>query len=73
VHPFEVWLFGEYKKECKQYLRLGKCESPDFDAQIVATTLSLLQYNLFSTGTGMKDVRFWKIYEIKRKLLCRII
>jgi hypothetical protein len=28
---------------------LGKCESQDFDAQIAATTLSMLQYNLFST------------------------
>jgi hypothetical protein len=30
-------------------LRLGKCESPDFDTQIAATTLSVLQYSLFST------------------------
>jgi hypothetical protein len=29
-------------------LRLGKCESIDFDAQIAATTLCMLQYNLFS-------------------------
>lgn len=44
-------------KECKQYLRLGKCESRDFDAQIAATTLCMLQYNLFS------EVRRFECYE----------
>jgi hypothetical protein len=43
------WTIEVFFKEGKQYLRLGKCESPDFDAQIAATTLSVLQYNLFST------------------------
>jgi len=38
----------EVFKECKQYLRLGKCESIDFDAQIAAATLCMIQYNLFS-------------------------
>jgi IS4 transposase len=41
------WAIDVYFKECKQYLRLGKCESVDFDAQIAATTLCMLQYNLF--------------------------
>ena len=35
-------------KESKQHLGLGKCQSQDFDAQIAATTLCLLQYNLLS-------------------------
>ena len=43
------WTIEVFFKECKQYLRLGKCESIDFDAQIAATTLCMLQYNLFST------------------------
>jgi len=41
------WTIEVYFKECKQYLRLGKCESPDFDAQIAASTITMLQYNLF--------------------------
>jgi hypothetical protein len=43
------WTIEVFFKECKQYLRLGKCESRDFDAQIAATTLCILQYNLFSS------------------------
>jgi hypothetical protein len=42
------WTIEVFFKECKQYLRLGKCESRDFDAQIAATTIVLLQYNIFS-------------------------
>jgi len=42
------WTIEVFFKECKQYLRLGKCESLDFDAQIAAATLCMLQYNLFS-------------------------
>ena len=42
------WTIEVFFKECKQYLRLGKCESTDFDAQIASTTLCMLQYNLFS-------------------------
>jgi IS4 transposase len=43
------WTIEVFFKECKQYLRPDKCQSLDFDAQIAATTLSILQYNLFST------------------------
>jgi hypothetical protein len=42
------WTVEVFFKECKQYLRLGKCESLDFDAQIAASTIAMLQYNLFS-------------------------
>jgi hypothetical protein len=42
------WTIEVFFKECKQYLRLGKCESQDFDAQIAATTIAMLQYNLFA-------------------------
>ena len=42
------WTVEVFSKECKQYLRLGKCELVDFDVQIAATTLCVLQYNLFS-------------------------
>lgn len=42
------WCIEVFFKECKQLLRLGKCESRGFDAQIAATTLCILQYNLLS-------------------------
>lgn len=42
------WCIEVFFKECKQYLRLGKCESRDFNAQIAATTLCILQYNLLA-------------------------
>jgi hypothetical protein len=42
------WTIEVFFKEAKQLLRLGKCESTDFDAQIAHTTICLLQYNLFS-------------------------
>jgi hypothetical protein len=51
------WTIEVFFKECKQYLRLGKCESVDFDAQIASTTLCMLQYNLFSA------VRRFESYE----------
>jgi len=42
------WTIEVFFKECKQLLRLGKCEARSFEAQIAATTLCMLQYNLFS-------------------------
>jgi hypothetical protein len=42
------WTIEVFFKECKQLLRLGKCESRHFEAQIAATTLCLLQYNILS-------------------------
>ena len=42
------WTIEVFFKECKQLLRLGKCESRHFEAQIAATTLCILQYNLLS-------------------------
>jgi hypothetical protein len=42
------WTIEVFFKECKQLLRLGKCESRHFDAQIAATTLCMLQYNMLS-------------------------
>jgi hypothetical protein len=42
------WSVELFFKESKQHLGLGKCQSQDFDAQIAATTLCMLQYNLLS-------------------------
>ena len=35
-------------KECKRHLNLGKCQSNDFDAQIVETTLSFMVFTMLS-------------------------
>ena len=40
------WSIEVFFRESKQYLQLGKCQSQDFDAQIAAATLCMLQYNL---------------------------
>jgi IS4 transposase len=42
------WTIEVFFKECKQLLRLGKCESRHFEAQIAATSLCMLQYNILS-------------------------
>lgn len=42
------WSIEVFFKESKQHLGLGKCQAQDFDAQIAATTLCMLQYNLLS-------------------------
>jgi hypothetical protein len=42
------WTIEVFFKECKQLLRLGKCESRHFEAQIAATTICMLQYNMLS-------------------------
>lgn len=44
------WSIEVYFRESKQYLQLGKCQSQDFDAQIAATTLCVLQYNLLAVA-----------------------
>ena len=42
------WTIEVFFKECKQLLRLGKCESRHFETQIAATTLCIIQYNMLS-------------------------
>jgi hypothetical protein len=42
------WTIEVFFKECKQLLRLGKCQSRHFEAQIAATTLCITQYNMLS-------------------------
>ena len=44
------WSIEVFFKEGKQHLGLGKCQSQDFDAQIGAITLSMLQYNMLSVA-----------------------
>lgn len=42
------WSIEVFFKEAKNYLRLGKCESTDFDAQIAHTTICMIQFNILS-------------------------
>jgi hypothetical protein len=42
------WSIEVFFKECKQNLRLGKCQSNDFDAQIADATLCMIRYILLS-------------------------
>jgi hypothetical protein len=49
------WSIEVFFKESKQHLGLGKCQAQDFDAQIAATTLCMLQYNLLSTVKRFND------------------
>ena len=43
------WNIEVFFKEAKQHLELGKLQSQDFDAQIAATTIAMIQYNLLAT------------------------
>ena len=42
------WRIEVCFKECKQQLGLGKDQSNDFNAQVFATTVSFLRYNLLN-------------------------
>ena len=44
------WSIEVFFRESKQHLHLGKCQSQDFDAQIAATTICMLQYNLLTVA-----------------------
>jgi hypothetical protein len=49
------WSVEVFFKESKQHLGLGKCQAQDFDAQIAATTLCMMQYNLLSAVKRFND------------------
>jgi hypothetical protein len=42
-------------KECKQMLELGKDQSNDFNAQVTATTLSFLRYNILNYFNNIEN------------------
>lgn len=44
------WNIEVFFKDCKQHLRLGQCQSHTLNAQIAATTISMIQYNLLATA-----------------------
>ena len=43
------WAIEVAFKEMKQHMKLGKCQSRDFDAQIAYQTTSFMLYNYLST------------------------
>jgi hypothetical protein len=49
------WAVEIFFKEAKNYLRLGKSQSQDFDAQIADTTICLMQYNILSLAKRLLD------------------
>jgi len=49
------WSVEVFFKEAKNYLRLGKSQSLDFDAQIADTTISMIQYNILSLAKRLLD------------------
>ncbi len=49
------WQIEVFFKESKQYLGLGKNQAQDFDIQISATTLTMIQYNILSTAKRFAD------------------
>lgn len=44
------WNIEVFFKECKQHLGLGSCQSHSFNAQIAATTVTMIQYNLLASA-----------------------
>ncbi len=62
------WTIEVFFKESKQYLGLGKCQAQDFDAQIAATTLCMLQYNLLSVVKRFNDYEtFGELFRVAQK------
>jgi len=59
VRAFEIyqnrWSIEVSYKELKQHLKLGRCQSQDFDAQISDTTQCMLAYNYLSTMKAVNE------------------
>lgn len=49
------WALEVVFKDCKTYLGFGKCQSHTFAAQIAASTVCAIQYNLLSTARRFSD------------------
>lgn len=49
------WTIEVFFKDSKQLLRLGKCQSQDFDAQIASTTVSMIQHNVLCVARRFRD------------------
>lgn len=49
------WSIEVFFKEAKQYFRLAKSQSRDFDAQIADTSICMIQYNIFSLVKRFTD------------------
>ncbi len=61
------WSIEVFFKESKQHLGLGKCQAQDFDSQIAATTLCMLQYNLLSVVKRFNDYeKLGKLFRVSQ-------
>lgn len=49
------WSIEVFFKESKQYFRLGKSQSQDFDAQIADITIAMIEYNVFSLAKRIES------------------
>lgn len=49
------WSIGVFFKETKQLLRLGKCQSQNFDAQIAHVTTTYILYTFLAYFRRMND------------------
>lgn len=49
------WIIEIYHKGAIQYLYFGRSQSQDVDAQLSATTISLIQYNVLSLVRRIND------------------
>ncbi|MCM1139644.1 MAG: transposase [Muribaculum sp.] len=49
------WALEVVFKDCKTHLGFGKCQSHTFAAQIAASTICAIQYNLLSTARRFSD------------------
>jgi hypothetical protein len=49
------WSIEVFFKETKQYLRVGKCQSQDFDAQIASITICFIQHMLLALYKRFED------------------
>lgn len=49
------WALEVVFKDCKTYLGFGKCQSHTFAAQIAASTICAIQYNLLSAARRFSD------------------
>ena len=59
IRTFELyqirWNIEVLFYECKQYLELGRCQSPDLDAQIADCTLAFIGYTVISLRKRFSD------------------
>ena len=65
------WSIEVLFRECKQYLRLGTCQSLDFDAQIASYTISFILYTLLAYLKRMESYEtLGEIFRLSQQDVC---